>query len=88
MSPLPILQTDQTDRYQTLHEQFHWHVPADFNIAEACCGRWARDPSHQSRIAIYYEDETGHTATLTYAALQSQAHRLSNVLQSFRVNPF
>lgn len=85
MSPLPILQTDQTDRYQTLYEQFHWHVPADFNIAEACCGRWARDPSHQSRIAIYYEDETGHTATLTYAALQSQAHRLSNVLQSFRV---
>ncbi len=53
-------------------------MPAEFNIAAVCCSRWAKDPS---RVAIQYEDELGHTATLTYAALQAQANRLSNVLR-------
>ncbi len=66
------------DRYQKLYQQFRWHVPAVFNIAEVCCSRWAKDPR---RIAIHYEDELGQTATLSYAALQVQANRLSNVLR-------
>jgi acetyl-CoA synthetase len=65
------------DRYDTLYNEFHWQVPDSFNIAEVCCTRWADD---KSRIAIHYEDETGHSETLTYAALQEQANRLSNVL--------
>src|SRR4051812_32143681 len=66
------------DTYRNLYDNFRWHVPADFNIAEVCCARWAGD---ESRIAIHYEDETGHCSTLTYAALQTQANRLSNVLR-------
>ncbi len=66
------------DRYHDLYHEYRWHVPADFNIAAVCCSRWANDPS---RIAIHYEDELGHTATLSYAALQAQANRLSNVLR-------
>jgi len=67
----------QADHYDELYQHFHWHVPTELNIADVCCARWA---SEKSRIAIHFEDETGHTATLTYGALAEQANRLSNVL--------
>jgi acetyl-CoA synthetase len=72
-----------TDRYDTLYNEFRWHVPASFNIAEVCCARWAKDTT---RIAIFYEDESGHTATLSYAQLQEEANRLSHVLRRLGVN--
>jgi acetyl-CoA synthetase len=74
--------TPPLDRYDELYKQFRWHVPAELNIAELCCARWAKDPT---RNAIFYEDETGHTASLTYASLQEQANRLSNVLRRLGV---
>jgi acetyl-CoA synthetase len=67
----------ETDRYAELHAQWRWEVPRDFNIAEACCRRWAGDPE---RIALYWEDESGETATLTFAAMQAAANRLSHAL--------
>jgi len=70
------------NRYDFLYSQFRWHVPADLNIAEVCCARWAAD---KSRIAIYYEDESGAAGTLTYAALHAQSNRLSNVLRGLGV---
>jgi acetyl-CoA synthetase len=70
------------DRYDALYSEFRWYVPPVFNIAEVCCKRWAED---KSRIAIRYEDEAGHTATLTYASLQAEANRLSNVLAKLGV---
>lgn len=66
-----------TDSYEDLYRQFHWKVPVEFNIAEVCCARWTRG---KSRIAIHYEDDAGNSATLTYAELQKQANRLSNLL--------
>lgn len=73
---------DVTDSYDDLYHQFHWKVPAEFNIAEVCCTRWARE---KSRVAIYYEDDAGNTAELTYAELQKQANRLSNVLRGLGI---
>ena len=70
------------DRYASLYQEFRWNVPAIFNIADVCCARWATDPK---RIAIHYEDEDGHTASLTFAALQAQANRISNVLRGLGV---
>ena len=49
-------------------------MPERFNIAEACCGRWAGD---RHRFALYWEDEAGATAAWTYWDLQQQANRLS-----------
>jgi acetyl-CoA synthetase len=72
----------QPNRYETLYREFRWQVPAELNIAEVCCIRWATD---KSRVAIHYEDEAGHTATLTYAALHAQANRLSNVMRGLGV---
>ncbi|OGB21931.1 MAG: AMP-binding protein [Burkholderiales bacterium RIFCSPLOWO2_02_FULL_57_36] len=67
------------DSYRDLYEQFHWNVPAEFNIADVCCARWARE---KSRIAIHYEDDAGVMATLTYAELQKKANCLSNLLRT------
>ncbi|HJU71352.1 MAG TPA: AMP-binding protein [Paucimonas sp.] len=72
----------KTDNYSALYNAFRWHVPDKFNIAEVCCARWASD---KSRVALHYEDESGHTATMTYATLQAQANRISNVLRNLGV---
>ncbi|HCN88802.1 MAG TPA: AMP-binding protein [Oxalobacteraceae bacterium] len=72
------------DQYDTLYREFRWQVPAAFNIAAVCCSRWASD---NGRIAIHYEDESGRTSTLTYAALEMEANRLSNILRRLGVAP-
>src|SRR5436309_837034 len=71
------------DRHAELHRAFHWHVPARFSIAEACCGRWARDTP--DAVAVRYEHESGAADSITYAALQRAANRLSNALAGLGV---
>jgi acetyl-CoA synthetase len=66
-----------TDRYAEIHAGHRWQVPEEFNIAEACCGRWAAD---RARFALYWEDESGATSQHTFWDLQREANRLSNVL--------
>ena len=70
------------DRYREICAAHRWQVPDDFNIARAVCGRHAAD---ETRIAIHWEDEEGATARRTYAQLQQQANRLSNVLAAHGV---
>lgn len=70
------------DRYAELHADYRWDVPAEFNIAHACCGRWAAD---RTRFALYWEDESGATSAHTYWDLQREANRLSNVLAGMGV---
>ena len=65
------------DRYAELHAQHRWSVPEEFNIAQACCGRWATE---RSRFAMYWEDEGGATSAHSFWDLQRAANRLSNAL--------
>jgi acetyl-CoA synthetase len=65
------------DRYRELYEEFRWQVPPDFNIAAMCCSRWTEDPD---RLAILFEDDAGNASSLSYAELQRDANRLSNLL--------
>jgi acetyl-CoA synthetase len=71
------------DHHATLHADFVWRVPDKFNIAEVCLHRWARDTP--AAVAILQDE--GHAAPLsvTYAALQRDARRLSNALGSLGV---
>jgi acetyl-CoA synthetase len=80
----PILSdaSSGADPHGALHAAFRWHVPADFNIAHACCTRWARDRRHARRVAVAWEREDGRHGTLSYGQLQSQAERLAAVLAS------
>jgi acetyl-CoA synthetase len=73
------------DRYAELYNNFRWHVPERFNIAQVCSTRWATHPQHARRVAIYTEHEEGTRGQLTYAALQSQADRLSHALSRLGV---
>ncbi len=57
-------------------------MPAHFNIAQACCGRWAED---RTRFALYWEDESGAATAHTFWDLQREANRLSNVLTQLGV---
>lgn len=70
------------DAYPDIYQQFRWDVPADFNIAQAVCGRWAKD---RTRFALYWEDESGTRAAYTFWDLQQAANRLSNALAALGV---
>ncbi len=63
--------------WATLWGNFRWRVPARYNIAQACCGRWAPD---RSRFALYFEDEAGATSAWSFHDIQQAANRLSNTL--------
>jgi len=71
--------------YQQLHQGFRWRVPALFNIAQACCGRWAALPDAAQRIAIWTYSAGASGQKYTYAQLQAQANRLANVLAALGV---
>jgi acetyl-CoA synthetase len=71
-----------TDRHREVYEAFRWNVPADFNIAHACCRRWSGE---RDRVALHWEDEGGETRTFAYADLQQAANRLSNALAALGI---
>jgi acetyl-CoA synthetase len=70
------------NRYHELYRSWRWNVPERYNIAQACCGRWAAD---RSRFALYWEDESGETAKYTFWDIQREANRLSNALAGLGV---
>jgi len=75
------------DNYAALHGHFRWRVPQRFNIAEAVCGRWARDPRLASRSAIIEHEVAGEPRHHSFGELQAQADRLSHVLRALGVQP-
>jgi acetyl-CoA synthetase len=79
------LPASRRDDYQALYDSFRWEVPSHFNLAEACCGRWARDPATADRIAIYTEHEDGRRDAFSFVHLQAEANRLSAALRELGV---
>jgi len=78
---------DLPANYARLHANFAWQVPQQFNLAHACCSRWAALPDASERIAVHAY-QTGATGIFySYAELQEQANRLSNVLRQQGVKP-
>ena len=69
--------------YERLHAEFRWRVPGDFNIADVCCTRWARDAP--DAVAIHWEHESGERADFTFADLHHNANRLANALRKLGV---
>ena len=73
------------DSYAALYRQFRWQVPVQFNIAEVCCARWARQPDGAQRVAIRVHEGGSGEVSCTFAQLQERANRLSNLLRSLGV---
>ncbi len=75
--------TAADDHYASLHADFRWQVPAEFNIAEHCCTRWARN--RPSATAITIEREDGEVLHHSFGELQADADRLSRALRRLGV---
>ena len=71
------------DRYAGLHGSFRWQVPARFNIAQACCTRWARRTPQA--VAIRWEHEDGRQAAYRYIDLERAARALARGLATLGV---
>ena len=71
------------DHHARLHAGFHWRVPRRFNIAQVCCGRWAR--AQPQAVAIRVDQDDGRVRLHRFAELQAAAHRLSGALRRLGV---
>ncbi|TXK23590.1 AMP-binding protein [Ottowia sp. GY511] len=68
-----------------MHAAFRWQVPARFNIAQACCRRWAASPDTAARTAIVTHRADRPPEAFSYADLAAQADRLSHALSQLGV---
>ncbi|MDP1528017.1 acyl-CoA synthetase [Rhodoferax sp.] len=73
--------------YAGLHGGFAWQVPTYFNMAQACCARWATQPDVLQNTAIHDCQPDEASRSYCYAELQDQANRLANVLTDLGVLP-
>jgi acyl-coenzyme A synthetase/AMP-(fatty) acid ligase len=64
------------EQYRELYSNFRWDTPEHFNFG-ALIDRFAQD---QKRVAIYWEDQEGRRARLTFADIAQQSNRIANVL--------
>jgi acetyl-CoA synthetase len=71
--------------YARLHREFTWAVPQQFNIAQACCGRWAAQPDATEKIAVQVYSTWASGVFYTYSQLQNQSNQLSNALRAHGV---
>jgi acetyl-CoA synthetase len=62
--------------YREIYEGFRWEVPARFNMAVACCDRWAGDPE---RVALIHEQPDRDPRRYTFAELQGLSNRCANM---------
>jgi len=62
--------------YHEIYDAFRWEVPARFNMAVACCDRWAGDPE---RVALIHEQPDGDARRYTFAELQGLSNRCANM---------
>ena len=78
-----------TDRHAELHSGFGWQVEPHFNIADACCGRWAaadaNTPGATERIAIRAHQPGANTVFHTYFQLKQAADALGHALAALGV---
>ena len=81
----------RADQYAVLHSRFRWQVDTHFNIAQACCQRWAAESNGKgpsatpSRTAIRIHRPGATGRDYSYADLQHSADALSLALGALGV---
>ena len=63
--------------YREIYDAFRWQVAPRFNMAFACCDRWASDPA---RVALIHEQPNGEVRRYSFAELQRLSNRCANML--------
>jgi acetyl-CoA synthetase len=65
--------------YDELYRNFRWDVPAQFNIATACCDRHA---DGSGGLALIYVDEDGKATRTSFDEVADASRRFANVLKA------
>jgi acetyl-CoA synthetase len=63
--------------FEELRRSFVWQIPEQFNIADVCCDRWARETPESTAIIDVRGDDVRH---VSFRDFQHYANRLANVL--------
>lgn len=66
------------DKYEEWIRNFKWDVPEYYSICEVV-DKFAKN---RSKIAIYYEDDSGNREKMTYWELRDESNRFANFLKS------
>src|SRR5215469_5908097 len=69
----------KTSSYDELYRNFRWDIPAQFNIASACCDRHA---DGTNRLALIYVDEDGTAQRTSFDEMKRLSSRFANVLKA------
>jgi acetyl-CoA synthetase len=83
----PATGGQSADHHAWLHRSFAWLVPEHFNIADACCTRWARNAQTAQLTAIVEDPALGDAQIRrhTFAQLQTAANAWSDMLAELGV---
>lgn len=69
----------EASSYDELYRNFRWDIPPRFNIASACCDRYA---DGSGRSALIYVDEDGSARRISFDEIHDWSCRFSNVLKA------
>lgn len=64
---------------EQIRRDFSWKIPERFNIAQACCGDWAR--REPGRVALRQWTPGGPGPDIRYGQLEELSNRLANVIE-------
>src|SRR5450631_2480475 len=78
---MPVL--PRLSNYNDIYRQFHWQVPARYNIGVDVCDRWAQ--AEPNRLAILHVRPDGGEDSISYGWLRETSNRLANVLRAHGV---
>ncbi len=68
--------------YSEVVDAFSWKVPRYYNIGVDVCDKWA---SQRYRLALIFEDESGHVEKYTFWELRRLSNRLANALSALGI---
>jgi acetyl-CoA synthetase len=74
-----IYQKDWTS-YEAIRDTFEFQIPAEFNMVDYVCDRWADAP--EERVALYADPVDGTETTYTFSELRDLANQLANYLST------
>ena len=60
-----------------------WQIPADYNVAVDCLDRHS---DLRDKIALYYEDDQGHTEQYTFGQMITASNRFANALRGLGIS--
>jgi acetyl-CoA synthetase len=75
----------RAETYEALIGAFRWSIPERFNIAVACCDRWAA--AVPDRVALIHRDARGAMTTITFGELKRYSDRLAHALRARGIAP-